>query len=137
MWQTRTSIHNASEHTRNDEWNNERQVLLSEDWIGTARFRMLRIKLPGGHTWVNGRPTNVQTISRLDPTCQRNGPDFKRNKHKRRLQPGTMKRSECKKLADKEEASTFHPQTQRRPQGDLRRSSDTRKVRESFDAVYS
>ena len=32
MRQTRTSIDNASEHTLNDQWNDERKVLLSEKW---------------------------------------------------------------------------------------------------------
>ena len=59
MMQTRTGIDNASEHTLNGCWNDETQVLLSEEWIGTARFRILRMKLTEGYSWVNGRPTEV------------------------------------------------------------------------------
>ena len=44
MRQTRTSIGNASEHTLTDFWNDERTVFFSEEWIGTTRFQMLRIR---------------------------------------------------------------------------------------------
>ena len=59
--QTRTSIDNTSEHTLNDYWNveSEREVLLSEEWIRTARLQKLRVKLPEEFLWVEGRPTQV------------------------------------------------------------------------------
>ena len=41
MTQTKTSIDNASEHTPNDYWNDKSEVLLSEEWNGTARFQNL------------------------------------------------------------------------------------------------
>ena len=44
MRQTRTSIDTTSEHTLNDDWNDEREVLFSDAWIGTARVQILRIK---------------------------------------------------------------------------------------------
>ena len=38
------SIDNASEHTLNDDWNGGREVLLAEEWMGTTRFQILRMK---------------------------------------------------------------------------------------------
>ena len=46
MRQTRASIDNASERTLNEYWNAHREVQLSEEWIGTTRFKISRIKLP-------------------------------------------------------------------------------------------
>ena len=57
---------NASEHTLNDCWNDGREVLFSEEWNGTTRFQRLRMQLPEGNKWVNGRPTQVQKTTRLD-----------------------------------------------------------------------
>ena len=42
---------NAAEHTLDDDWNNERKVLLQKEWVN----------LPEGYTWVNGRPTRSPT----------------------------------------------------------------------------
>ena len=52
--QTRTSIKNASQHTLNDYWNDEREVLLPGEWIGMNRFQILRMKLPEGYKLMNG-----------------------------------------------------------------------------------
>ena len=52
MNERRTDIDNASEDTLNDYWNDEREVFLSMEWIGTTRFGILRIKLPEGCLWV-------------------------------------------------------------------------------------
>ena len=66
MRQTKTSIDNASEHTPNDSWIAESEVLLSEEWTDTKRFQILRIKLPEGYTWVNDPPTTVHTTTPPD-----------------------------------------------------------------------
>ena len=50
---------NASDYTLNDYWNHKREVWLSEERVGTTRFQFLRIKLPEGYQWVDGRPTQV------------------------------------------------------------------------------
>ena len=57
MRQTRAGIDNALERTLNGYWNVDREVQLSEEWIGTTRFQILRVKFPERHTRVNGRPT--------------------------------------------------------------------------------
>ena len=46
---TRTRMDNASEHTLNDNWNDEREVLLAEKSNDTMHFQMFRSKLPGGY----------------------------------------------------------------------------------------
>ena len=51
MRQTPTGIDSASEHTLNDDWNEESTDTLSEEWIGTTRFQILRTKLPEGYTY--------------------------------------------------------------------------------------
>ena len=56
MRQTRTSIESVSKQSLNEYWNDEKEVLLSEEWIGTTRFQMLRTKLPKGCTWVLSIP---------------------------------------------------------------------------------
>ena len=59
MRQTRTSIDFAAEHTLHDYWNDEGKVWVSQDWYGTNRFHILRIKLPVGYTRLNGRSTKA------------------------------------------------------------------------------
>ena len=85
----------------NDNWNDERKVLQTEEWIGTARVQILRIKLPAGYKRADGRPQN----SELPHDMLRCGPqnvwDNQRSKSKRRLRPRTKKRPDCKKAAGK------------------------------------
>ena len=66
MKQKRTNINNFSEHALNDHWNAESEVLLSEEWIGTTRFRLLSIKLQEGYKMVTRRPITVQHGTRPD-----------------------------------------------------------------------
>ena len=99
---TRTIIDNCSERTLNDNWNDEREVLLSKDSIGPSRFQILRMKLPTGYTWMNNPPAKVQALHDLIRSGHDNGPDSERNKNKRRRQPGAKKKPDCKKLVEKE-----------------------------------
>ena len=64
--QTETSIDDTSEHTLQDFSNDEKEVLLSEEWIGTTRFQILKMQLPEEYTCVNGRPTKVSNSFRPD-----------------------------------------------------------------------
>ena len=54
MRQMRTSVDNASEHTFNDYWNEESDVALSDERIGTTRFLISRTKLPKRYKGVDG-----------------------------------------------------------------------------------
>ena len=63
MRQTRTNIEYVSEHTPNDNWSAESDVLLSEEWTGTARFQFSRVTLPEGCRWVTVTNTKVQNTS--------------------------------------------------------------------------
>ena len=51
MRQTQTSINNVSEQIINDIWTEAKGVDLSEEWAGTARFQILRKRLPEGYKW--------------------------------------------------------------------------------------
>ena len=53
MRHTRTSIDNVSEFTLNDYWNEETEVTVSEEWIGTTRFQMWKTKLSEGYKRVD------------------------------------------------------------------------------------
>ena len=66
MRQTQTRINNVYEKIINDVWTEAKGVNLSEEWTGTARFQNLRVRLPEGFTWVNGRPTQFQKTTRPD-----------------------------------------------------------------------
>ena len=46
MRQTGTSIDNASDHTLNDLWKEDNEVALFEEWIGTTRHQIYRMKVP-------------------------------------------------------------------------------------------
>ena len=59
MRQTRAGIDNALERTLNEHWHVDRAVKLSEQWNGTTRFHISRIKLPERHSRVNCQPTEV------------------------------------------------------------------------------
>ena len=82
--QSRKGIDNAPEHTLNDYWNDKREVLLSEEWIGTARFQTLTMKLSAGYKWVNGRPTKIQTTARLDTIWPEEWPRVSKDTKERR-----------------------------------------------------
>ena len=100
MRQTGTSIDNASEHMLNDHWNDDRKVSLSEEWMGTTRLQILRIKLREGYNWVNGRPTKVQKTTRPDTISAR-------GMAQRRRKDQIARRSQ-----EKEGCSTVHSKKQ-------------------------
>ena len=130
MRRTRTSIENAFEHTHNDYWNAESEDTLSEEWIATTRFLILRTKFPEGYKWADG-PRTISAKPPHDPTRSgpKNGPACQRHKRRMRSQTGTKKRPDCKKLVRKEDSSRFRPKPL---EGDLRRSGKTREMRGSL-----
>ena len=74
MRQLGTNINSAAEHTIDDYWTEGIDASLSEDWIGTTRFQILRTKIPEGHKCVNGRPTTIQKTTRPDKICREEWP---------------------------------------------------------------
>ena len=69
----------------------EREVLLSEEWTRITLFQILRITLPEGCKWVNGGPTQVKQTAR-------SGQGGQRCHRKRRSHTGTKKRTDCKRI---------------------------------------
>ena len=108
----------------------KRKVLLSEEWIATTRFEILRIQLPEGRKWVNGRPTKVQDAARLHTIWPQELCTLSTKKNTR------GHRDEEIRLQETLRKGGIFIQRYRKPHGDLQRTSKTRKVHGSFNAVY-
>ena len=126
------------ERTLNDDWNDERGVLLSEEpRIGLEQLGSKSGGLSCLNKWVNGRPTKVPKYdtTRYDLAhCM--APSIKETKSRGDSSPGRRRdpipRSSPNNVDLRRFARRF-----RIPQGDLRGSSKTCKVRGSFNAVRS
>ena len=108
----------------NDYWKDKREVLLSEEWIGT-RSQCLRITQEG-YKLVNGLLTKVQNPTRLDAIWPEEWPRLSKKQNNKR-------RSHCssKKMNYRRFILRY-----RIPQRDRLSSRKTRKVRGPFNAVF-
>ena len=86
-------------------------VNLSEEWIGIARFQILRPRLLEGYKWVNGRPTQIEKSTRTNSMWLELGQCYPRNKKSMHLQNGQKKRPNCKQQAVTGESTRCRPMT--------------------------
>ena len=93
MRQTRTSINRAAKHTVTDYWSEERDVALTEEWVGTTRFQISRTTLPEGYKWANGRPTKIQKTPRPDTIWPEEWPRFSKKLQNGKNRPAYGKRA--------------------------------------------
>ena len=89
MRQTQTSTDKVSQRIINVLWTEAKGVTLSEEWIGTTRFEILRTRPPEGHTWVEME--DLRKSKRLPDQTVRGlklGSDFHETKDKHVLLNG-------------------------------------------------
>ena len=89
----RTSMDNASQHTWNDHWNEESDVALSGEWVGTTGFQIMRTELPERTLTVNGRRTQSATYHTTRHSRARHSQDYQRNKRMKTSQTGMKEKT--------------------------------------------
>ena len=62
--QTQTHFDNSTENVIDDHWIVDKLRLVSDSWVGRARFQVLSSRPPSGYKWGQGRLTNIQETSR-------------------------------------------------------------------------
>ena len=125
MRHTRTGRDKASDHTLNDCWNEDSDAAVSEECVGTTRFQHMRTKLPEGYTWVNGRPTKVQHITRTDTIWPEEWTRQSQRPEKEELANWDDTKTRLQATSTKERLRRVLTRRSRLTQGDRRSSSKT------------
>ena len=98
----RTSMDNASQHTWNDHWNEESDVALSGEWVGSTGFQIMRTELPE-RTHTGKWSTHTKCNIPHDPTLSRarHSQDYQRKKKNEDLTNWDERKDHIARIAPK------------------------------------